>query len=96
MFGKLALVGLAVREYQHHKQQKTQQSSMAELEAENQRLRNLHQVDQYAEAEQEYYQHSNEKAVPVNQPERRPQQMRIRNEAGGGMSCLSNPLDMSC
>ena len=87
MFGKLALAGLAIREYQHHKQSKSQSTSMAELEAENQRLRNLHQANQYAEAEHEFYQPSNEKAAQMYQPERRQQQMRIRNEAGGGMSC---------
>jgi len=85
MLGKLVLAGFAIREYQHRKNQKSQQITMADLEAENLRLRNLHQANQYAEAEREFYNESvNEKALPHFQPEKVPQRMHVRNEAGGG------------
>lgn len=88
MFGKLALAGLAAYEYQHHKQNKSQKAAMAELQAENMRLRNQ-QGNPYVEAEYEQYGSRNEKPSPAYQP----QQMRIQNSAGSGKSMAATRDD---
>lgn len=78
MLGKLVVASLAVKQYEHHQDHKAKQNTMADLEAENLRLKEqqqanqLAQAKQYAGAQQQYQELGHQGVAPIYEPQQQP------------------------